>query len=63
MMTVSRDDKVSPEIEAALFERDGRRCCVNGFETDVKPTYIIAPSIVDDEAIQPGVCLHLCRSL
>ncbi|KAI1917439.1 hypothetical protein LOZ53_004722 [Ophidiomyces ophidiicola] len=55
---VSRDDNVSPEIEAALRERDDNHCCIKGTDVDTKPTYIIAPSIVEDPALQPGGSLR-----
>lgn len=56
-VTVFREEKVTPEVEAALYDRDGDKCCITG-SADVVPTYIIAPSIVDDKDLQPGVDWH-----
>ncbi|PGH19448.1 hypothetical protein AJ80_03949 [Polytolypa hystricis UAMH7299] len=47
-----RDDNVSPDIDAALREREGHRCCVTGWTDNVKATYVIAPSIVYDKDLQ-----------
>jgi hypothetical protein len=57
--TVLRDDPpIEPEIEAALRERQGNRCCVSGRQTDdLKPTYIVSPSIKDDADLRLGVCV------
>lgn len=54
VVIVLPQDKVAPGTEAALRERDGDHCCITG-STDVIPTYIISPSIVDDEDLHPGV--------
>ncbi|EEP76611.1 predicted protein [Uncinocarpus reesii 1704] len=47
-------DEVPCEIKAALNERDGHRCRVTGSDTDVKPTYIVAPSVVHDADLRSG---------
>ncbi|EAS30355.3 uncharacterized protein CIMG_05834 [Coccidioides immitis RS] len=49
-----RDDQVPPQIEAGLRERDGHRCCITGSTVDVKPIYILAPSLVNDSDLCPG---------
>ncbi|KAM5439867.1 hypothetical protein MferCBS31731_004278 [Microsporum ferrugineum] len=53
---MSRGDPMNldPEIEAALYERDGGRCFITGRTAGVKPIYIIPPSILEDEDLQPG---------
>ncbi|KAF3892246.1 APH domain-containing protein [Trichophyton interdigitale] len=48
------DHYVNPQTEAALYERDGGRCFISGRTLDVKPTYIISPSIRDDDDLLPG---------
>lgn len=58
VLTVNREDDVAPEIDAAVREREGHRCCVTGWRDGVKPVYIIPPSIRQDSDLQPGVCLY-----
>ncbi|PGH11612.1 hypothetical protein AJ79_04752 [Helicocarpus griseus UAMH5409] len=44
----NRDDTITAEVEAALRERDGHRCCITGSQKNIEPTYIVAPSILHD---------------
>ncbi|KAK2841643.1 hypothetical protein FQN49_006054 [Arthroderma sp. PD_2] len=48
------DDDVGPEVEAAVYQRDGGRCFITGQTVGVKPTYIVAPSILEDRDLKPG---------
>lgn len=52
---MNREDNVALEIGDAVRERDGHLCCVTGWHDDVKPTYIVAPSILEDGDLQLGV--------
>ncbi|EEP77044.1 predicted protein [Uncinocarpus reesii 1704] len=52
---LTRENPISPEVEAALLERDNRRCCITGLDTNLKYTYIIPPSIASDSDLQKGV--------
>lgn len=56
VLVVNREHPVAPDIDAAVREREGQRCCVTGWRKDVKPTYIISPSILEDADLKPGVC-------
>ncbi|EGE03154.1 hypothetical protein TEQG_08620 [Trichophyton equinum CBS 127.97] len=49
-----RQDLVTLARKTALYERDGGRCFISGRTLDVKPTYIISPSIRDDDDLLPG---------
>ncbi|PGH11071.1 hypothetical protein AJ79_05113 [Helicocarpus griseus UAMH5409] len=55
----NRADSVSPEINAALRERDDYRCCITGLQDNVEATYIIAPSIVQDPDLIERASLRL----
>ncbi|EFE37921.1 hypothetical protein TRV_07411 [Trichophyton verrucosum HKI 0517] len=53
---MTREDPMNldPEIEAALYERDGGCCFITGRTAGVQPIYIIPPSILEDKDLQPG---------
>lgn len=54
---VNRDDRVPPELNAAVRERENHRCCVTGSRNNLSASYIVSPSILQDEELRPGVCL------
>lgn len=62
---VTREDPMNldPDIEAAIYERDGGRCFITGRTAGVRPMYIIPPSILEDKDLQPEVCLHILHIL
>ncbi|KAK2743039.1 hypothetical protein FQN57_004995 [Myotisia sp. PD_48] len=47
-------DPISADVEASLRQRQGNRCYVSGFDINLKPTYILSPSIFDGEDLKPG---------
>ncbi|KAM5463653.1 hypothetical protein MauCBS54593_007414 [Microsporum audouinii] len=49
---------VSPELCSALKERQNNVCYVSGESGALKATYIVSPSIIDDNEIQPGGALR-----
>lgn len=55
-IVLPEDPILTPETQTALWERESGRCCVSGWKHDLQPTYIVPPSIVDDEDLLPGVC-------
>lgn len=55
---VNQEYDLAPDIDAAVRQRDDQRCCVTGWYDNVKPTYIISPSILRDADLQPEVCLQ-----
>ncbi|OJD13260.1 hypothetical protein AJ78_06267 [Emergomyces pasteurianus Ep9510] len=54
----SRDYHITAEVQAALHERDGRQCCITGSPDDVKPTYIVSPSVLCDPDFGDGAPLR-----
>lgn len=59
-LIVNREVNAAPDIEAAVRQRENHRCCITGRLKDVKPTYIISPSILQDPDLQPEVCFLTC---
>ncbi|OAX84433.1 hypothetical protein ACJ72_01211 [Emergomyces africanus] len=59
VLKCGRDDPVPAEVQTALHERDGYRCCITGSQDGVKPTYIFAPSILHDPDFGEGTRLRL----
>ncbi|KAK2786296.1 hypothetical protein FQN52_007887 [Onygenales sp. PD_12] len=59
----SNEPPVNAETDAALRERDANRCVVTGRDDgdDLKPTYIVSPSIKDDPDLQQGSLPHQGR--
>lgn len=57
VVEVLRDEIVPLDVEAALYERENGRCCASGWDKDLRGTFVVPPSIVNDEDLQPGVCV------
>ncbi|KKZ65229.1 hypothetical protein EMCG_08938 [[Emmonsia] crescens] len=55
-MHVVHDDSdvISFGVESALREREKNRRCLSGQDKDLKPTFIVSPSIIDDEDLCLG---------
>ncbi|KAK2768758.1 hypothetical protein FQN54_000614 [Arachnomyces sp. PD_36] len=54
----AQDVTVSPEVDNYLREREGGRCCVSGWDSDVRATHVVSPSILDDRDLSPGGALR-----
>lgn len=52
---MNRDETVPEDLEAAVRERENNRCCLTGEKDNLKATYIVPPSLFDDDDLQPGV--------
>ncbi|KAK2760389.1 hypothetical protein FQN54_002459 [Arachnomyces sp. PD_36] len=58
-LRMNREHGVNPETDTALRQRENQRCCVTGWREDVKPTYIVSPSILQDPDFQPAGYLRI----
>ncbi|EGE01224.1 hypothetical protein TEQG_00277 [Trichophyton equinum CBS 127.97] len=53
VLSKKRSHELDPDIEAAIYERDGGHCFTTGWTAGVRPMYIIPPSILEDKDLQP----------
>lgn len=49
------NDHVSADLEESLRRRQGNICHISGSDTDLKPVYMVSPSIIDDQELKQGV--------